>query len=127
MIPSGVEIFMAVGPIDLRWGFNRLTGVVNEHIGRDVRCGALFLFLGKRRDALKVLFFDGTGLCLFYKRLDAGLFRLPAQAEVTSATAVEVDETDLNALLDGIDLEKPTRRVRQGQGKRLRGSSPNYH
>jgi len=47
VIPSGVEIFMAVEPIDLRWGFNRLSGVVSE---RDVRCGALFLFLGKRRD-----------------------------------------------------------------------------
>jgi transposase len=127
MIPSGVEIFMAVGPIDLRWGFNRLTGVVNEHIGRDVRCGALFLFMGKRRNALKVLFFDGTGLCLFYKRLDAGLFRLPAQSEVTGATAVEVDETDLNALLDGIDLEKPVRRVSQKRSKGQSRVPSDYH
>jgi transposase len=127
MIPSGVEIFMAVGPIDLRWGFNRLTGVVNEHIGRDVRCGALFLFMGKRRNALKVLFFDGTGLCLFYKRLDAGLFRLPAQSEVTGVTAVEVDETDLNALLDGIDLEKPVRRVSQKRSKGQSRVPSDYH
>ena len=54
MIPAGAEIYMAVGPIDLRWGFHRLSGVVNEQIGRDVRCGELFLFIGKRRDALKI-------------------------------------------------------------------------
>lgn len=111
MIPHGVEIFMAAGAIDLRWGFARLSGVVSEQIGRDVRCGALFLFLGKRRDALKILFFDGTGLCLFYKRLDEGLFRIPRQGEIEDATAVAIDEEELNRLLDGIDLEKPTRRL----------------
>lgn len=103
---------MAVGPIDLRWGFARLSGLALEKIGRDVRCGALFLFIGKRRDALKILFFDGSGLCLFYKRLDEGLFRIPRQHELEGATAVAIDEEELNALLDGIDLEKPTRRLR---------------
>jgi transposase len=110
MIPSGVEIYLAVGAIDLRWGFNRLTGVVAEHVGRDVRCGALFLFFGRRRDALKILFFDGTGMCLFYKRLDAGLFRLPEQCSDLQTGSVAVDESELNALLDGVDLEKPVQR-----------------
>lgn len=110
MIPSGVEIYLAVGAIDLRWGFNRLTGVVAEHIGRDVRCGALFLFFGRRRDALKILFFDGTGMCLFYKRLDAGLFRLPERCSDAQTGSIAVDESELNSLLDGIDLEKPIQR-----------------
>lgn len=127
MIPQGVEIFMAVGPIDLRWGFHRLSGVVNEQIGRDVRCGALFLFIGKRRDALKILFFDGSGLCLFYKRLDAGLFRLPSRSEIKSATAVALDEEELNVLLDGIDLEEPTRRIRGDRNGRRRTSTTNFH
>jgi transposase len=127
MIPSGVEIFMAVGPIDLRWGFNRLSGVVSEQVGRDVRCGALFLFLGKRRDALKILFFDGTGLCLFYKRLDAGLFRLPKRDDINNVTAIAVDDEELNAFLDGIDIETPMRRVRQQQDKRARKPSANIH
>jgi transposase len=127
VIPSGVEIFMAVGPIDLRWGFNRLSGVVSEQIERDVRCGALFLFLGKRRDALKILFFDGTGLCLFYKRLDAGLFRLPSRHDIDDAKAIAVDDEELNALLDGVDIEMPARRVRQQQDKRARKRSTNIH
>ena len=67
MIPSGVEIFVGLAPIDLRWGFDRLAGLVEEQIGRAARSGALFVFFGKRKSSLKILFFDGTGLCLFYK------------------------------------------------------------
>lgn len=127
MIPHGVEIFMAVGAIDLRWGFARLSGMVTEQIGRDVRCGALFLFIGRRRDALKILFFDGSGLCLFYKRLDEGLFRIPRQDEVEGATAVAVDEEALNRLLDGIDLEKPARRVHRRLPIPSRSRTKNIH
>jgi len=65
MIPSGVEIFVALAPIDLRWGFDRLSGVAEEQIGRSARSGALLVFYGKRKTALKVLFFDGSGMCLF--------------------------------------------------------------
>lgn len=113
MIPHGVEIFVGVEPIDLRWGFDRLSGIVSERIGRDARGGALFVFFGRRRDALKILFFDGSGLCLFYKRLDAGVFRLPEPCE-DDATKVEIDDNKLEDLLEGIDVDKPVprRRVR---------------
>lgn len=103
MIPHGVEVFVGLDPIDLRWGFHRLTGIVAERLGRDARSGALFVFFGKRRDALKVLFFDGTGVCLFYKRLDKGAFRVPIAGE--GETLVTIEERDLDDLLDGIDLE----------------------
>ena len=69
---------------------------------------------------MKILFYDGTGLCLFYKRLDAGFFRLPARAEGNVAGAVAIDEDDLNALLDGIDLERPQRRQRVTPMKKRR-------
>jgi hypothetical protein len=78
MIPGGVEIFVALAPIDLRWGFDRLAGVVQEQVGRPEPSGALFVFFGKRKSALKILFFDGSGLCLFYKRLDHHTFRVPS-------------------------------------------------
>jgi transposase len=90
MIPHGVEIFMAVGSIDVRWGFARLSGVVNAQIGRGVRCGALFFVIGRRRDALKILFFDGSGLCLFYKRLDDGVW-VPETLPVAFRTFWPVD------------------------------------
>ena len=103
MIPRGVEIFVGVDPIDLRWSFDRLSGVAEERVGRGARSGALFVFFGKRRDALKVLFFDGSGMCLFYKRLDKSTFRLP---EVQGdATSLAIDERALDDLLDGIDVE----------------------
>jgi transposase len=68
MIPHGVEIFVGLEPIDLRWSFDRLAGAVAERVGREARSGALFVFFGKRKAALKVLFFDGTGLCVFYNQ-----------------------------------------------------------
>jgi len=113
MIPHGVEVFVGLDPIDLRWGFDRLSGIVAERLGREARSGALFLFFGKRREALKVLFFDGSGLCLFYKRLDRGTFRVPESPEA-GAVGVEIDERVLEGLLDGIDVEPaaPKRRAR---------------
>jgi len=57
VIPVGVEIFVAVVPIDLRWGFDRLAGIASEQLGRTARSGALFVFFGKRKSALKILFF----------------------------------------------------------------------
>ena len=64
MIPAGVEIFVALAPIDLRFGFDRLAGLVQDQLGQVARSGALFVFFGKRKTALKVLFFDGSGMCL---------------------------------------------------------------
>jgi transposase len=106
VIPHGVEVFVGLDPIDLRWGFERLSGIVAEKLGRSARSGALFVFFGKRRTALKVVFFDGSGMCLFYKRLDRGTFRIPTGPE--GATSLLIEERVLDDLLDGIDLEPPT-------------------
>jgi transposase len=110
MIPQGVQIFVALEPIDLRYSFDRLSGLAKEQVGYDARCGALFVFFGRRRDALKVLFFDGSGMCVFYKRLDRGAFRIPEPTD-RQARHVELDEATLEALLDGIDVEtsRPSR------------------
>lgn len=112
MIPSGVQVFVALEPIDLRWSFDRLAGIVQERIGYDARGGALFVFFGKRRTAMKVLFFDGSGLCQFYKRLDRGMFRLP-ELQLPGSTQVEIDEARLDALLDGVEVVSKPRRGRQ--------------
>ena len=110
MIPHGVEVFVGVEAIDLRWGFDRLSGLVDERLGRPARSGALFVFRGRRADAIKVLFFDGTGLCLFYKRLDLGTFRWP-EALAPGVTSIVIDEGALEALMDGIDIASPARRA----------------
>lgn len=105
MIPAGVQVFVALEPVDMRFGFERLSGLVRERIGYDPRSRALFLFVGKRRETLKILFHDGTGLCLFYKRLDRSTFSLPVAAE--GVTHVEIDDVVLEALLDGVELSAP--------------------
>ena len=111
MIPHGVEVFVGLDPIDLRWGFNRLSGLVTETLRRDVRGGALFVFFGKQREAMKLLFFDGSGLCLFYKRLDKGTFRVPTPP-ADGAITMEISERELDDLLDGIDIEAPRMKTR---------------
>jgi transposase len=103
MIPSGVQVFVALEPIDMRWSFDRLAGAALDRVGYDSRSGALFIFFGKRKDSVTVLFFDGSGMCQFYKRLDRGVFRLP-DPTAPDARHVELDESLLDALLDGVDL-----------------------
>lgn len=112
MIPHGVEIFVALEPIDMRWGFDRLCGLVTERLGRSARAGALFVFFGRRRTAMKVLFCDRTGVCVFYKRLDAGTYRIP-QPALEGDVARLIDEGAFDDLIDGIDIEpaSPRRRV----------------
>jgi transposase len=107
VIPHGVEVFVGLDPIDLRWGFDRLCGIVAERLGRGARCGALFVFFGRRRTALKALYFDGTGLCVLYKRLDEKTFRLPAAPD--DAKVIAIDERAFDALLDGIEIEASKR------------------
>lgn len=103
MIPSGVEIYVALESVDMRLSFDRLAGLAKEQVGYDPRSGALFIFFGKRRDALKVLFFDGSGMAIFYKRLDRGTFKIPEPSSKTERH-VEIDDATLEALLDGIDV-----------------------
>ena len=104
MIPAGVQVFLALEPVDMRFGFERLAGLARERIGYDARSGALFVFIGKSRETVKILFFDGTGICVFYKRLDRGRFHLP-DASSTDITHVEIDDGTLETLLDGIEIE----------------------
>lgn len=104
MIPHGVEVFVAVEPVDMRLSFDRLAGLAQERMQRAARSGALFLFFGKRRAALKILFFDGSGLCIFHKRLDCRQFKVPEACD--SSSVVMISERELDDLLEGIDVER---------------------
>ncbi len=106
MIPAGVQVFVALEPVDMRYGYERLSGMVRERMGYEPRCGALFVFVGRRRHLVKILFADATGRCLFAKRLDKGVFSLPAPP-AEDASHVEVDDATLDALLDGLELTPP--------------------
>ncbi|MGA3125031.1 MAG: IS66 family insertion sequence element accessory protein TnpB, partial [Polyangiaceae bacterium] len=102
-----VQVFVALDSVDMRCGFDRLAAMVRERMGYEPRSGALFVFVGRRRQLVKILFADATGTCVFAKRLDKGVFSLPA-SPAADATHVEVDESALDALLDGLELTPAT-------------------
>ena len=120
MIPAGVQVFVAVEPVDMRFGFERLSGLALEVTGIAARSRALFVFFGKRREAVKIIFFDGTGMCIFYKRLDQGTFKLP-DSILEGEKAGEISDERLEALLDAIDIEAATK------PKRRRATVPRVH
>ena len=104
MIPQGVEVFVAVEPVDMRLGFERLGGLVRERMQREPRSRALFVFFGRRRQTVKVLSWDGTGTVLWYKRLDRGLFEIP-RPSTAGASSVVVSEAAFEAIFAGLSTQ----------------------
>jgi transposase len=102
MLPRGCRIFVATRPVDFRGSFDRLGGIVRQELGDDPRSGALFVFLNRAGDRMKILFFDQTGDCLLYKRLDRRTFRGLLTVNSDSAR-VEIDLNRLMVLLRGAD------------------------
>ncbi len=98
----GVRIVLATEPIDLRRGHDGLVTLVRERWRADPYSGQLFVFLGRRMDRVKVLFFSTGGFVVYYKRLERGRFTLPRVP--AGATQVALDAASLTMLLDGIDL-----------------------
>jgi transposase len=97
-------IFVATAPVDLHWSFDRLVGLVREQLGGDPRAETLFVFHNRRRTHVKLLWHDGSGYCVLYKRLDRGTYRIPL-AIPADAVRVSVSERELRILLEGIDRE----------------------
>lgn len=84
MIPSGVRIFVCRDPQDMRRSFNGLSNAAREVVGEDPDSGALFVFTNKRRNRLKIMWFDGSGHCILYKRVHRARFRLPDVATINA-------------------------------------------
>ena len=96
-----VRAFAYPQPTDLRNGYNGLFGLVKTGLARDPLSGELFLFVNKRRDACKVLMWDGTGLCIFQKKLERGRF---AKLWRDDDAAVQLTATELALYIEGCDL-----------------------
>ena len=109
-LPPSVRVFVCLGPTDMRRSFDGLAGMVGEIIGEDPLSGHLFVFFNRRRDRVKILFWDRTGLVIWYKRLEEGVFTLPAVDADTRCT--EMTSVDLSLILEGIDLSGARRRKR---------------
>ncbi|HXH06998.1 MAG TPA: IS66 family insertion sequence element accessory protein TnpB [Vicinamibacterales bacterium] len=108
-LPPTVRVFAAAEPVDLRKGFDALARVVREVVRADPLSGHLFLFLNRRGNRAKVLFWTPTGFCLLYKRLERGCFHLP-HGGAAGERRLEIEAGELAVLLEGIDL-RDARRV----------------
>lgn len=106
--PAGVRIFIFNRATDMRKSFNGLSGLVAQHFDVELLSGHLFLFFNRRRDCVKLLYWDRDGLAIWYKRLESGTFQLPAG----DSESLQIDHTDLALLLSGIDLSSAKRRKR---------------
>jgi transposase len=97
-----VEIFLYVEPADLRKSYDSLAALVSDHLQRNVLDGGLFVFLNRRRNRIKLLYWDRDGLALWQKRLERGTFALPACTD--NRDSVLLTRAQLALLLDGIEV-----------------------
>ena len=108
--PSNVRLYVATQPADLRKSFNGLTALVDGTFGKDAMSGDLFIFMNRRLNQVRILFWDRDGYCILAKRLEKGTFRRREDAE--GRELVEIDAGELAMLLEGIDAKEVRRRPR---------------
>lgn len=110
-LSAAVRVYLAKEPADMRKSFDGLAALASGALGLDPLSGHLFVFVNKRRDRIKILYWDRDGSAVWAKRLERGTYRVPPAA----ATRVEMTTAELAALLAGIDLNTARRRVRYTQ------------
>jgi transposase len=103
--PNGTRIWLACGVTDMRKGFDGLAAIVQTALAENPFSGQLFVFRGRRGDRVKILWWDGDGLCLYAKRLERGRFVWPRADRGT----VSLTHAQLSMLLEGIDWRRPER------------------
>jgi transposase len=103
--PAGTRVWLAAGVTDMRKGMDGLAALAQTALSENPFSGHIFVFRGRRGDLVKLLWFDGDGLCLFAKRLERGRFVWP-QADSGS---IALSAAQLSMLLEGIDWRRPTR------------------
>jgi transposase len=108
-LPPAVRIYVSTEPVDMRRGFDGLSAAVQYTLAHDPYLGHLFVFVNRRADRVKILWYDGNGFALFYKRLERGRFHLLSE-EGDPEACVEIRASDLALILQGIDLRGARRR-----------------
>jgi transposase len=109
-LPASVRVYLCLTPCDMRKSFDGLHALVREHLELDALAGHLFVFASRRRDRVKILYWDRDGFALWSKRLEEGTYAMPAGEAAEYRR--EITTQELAALLSGIDLRKAARRRR---------------
>ena len=109
-LPSSVRVYLALDPVNMHLSFDRLAGLVRR-LGLDPTAGHLFVFVNRPKTHMKILFFDRSGFCQVYKRLERGTFQLP-EVGPDGTPRRELSPSELGLILEGVDLRQRARRVR---------------
>lgn len=110
-LPASVRVYLCLTPCDMRRSFDGLHALVREYLELDAFGGHLFVFASRRRDRIKILYWDRDGFALWSKRLEEGTYAVPF-GDSGEERRREITSRELTALLSGIDLERTTRRKR---------------
>ena len=111
--PADLRIFVCTTPVTMSYSFDSLMGIAQKIFDQDPASGHLFLFFNRRRDRVKILFWDHDGFCIFYKRLEVGTFQ--TLTTTNDEEGIEIEYWQLVDLLDGLDLKTGRRRKRYRQ------------
>ena len=106
---SDLRVFLCMTPTSMNFSFDRLMGRAERVFNQDPLSGHLFLFVNRYRNRIKILYWDRDGFCIWYKRLERGVFELP----VSGPAGVELEHKQLSRLLSGLDLRSGRRRQRR--------------
>jgi transposase len=110
LLPHGLKVHLALGYTDMRKGMDGLAMLVQGVLRQDPFSGHLFVFRGRKADLIKIVYWDGTGLCLFTKRLEQCVFLWPP--DVDPGETLTLSSEQLSMLIDGVDWRAPERRWR---------------
>jgi transposase len=111
-LPPQVRVFLYRLPTDMRKSFNGLVALTESALKQDPLSGSFFVFLNRRRDRIKILYWGQTGFCIWYQQLQKGTYQLPAADVLEELETIEVTRSQLSLILDGIDLSSARQRMR---------------
>jgi len=111
-LSAHTRVYLAKAATDMRKSFRGLLTLTECVLGQQPASGHLFVFVNRRRDLMKILYWDSSGYCIWYKRLERGRFQLPATSAGVEATGLELSTAQLSLILQGIDLTSARQRLR---------------
>ncbi len=111
-LPPQIRVFLCRLPTDMRKSFHGLVALTESALMQDPLSGSLFVFVNRRRDRIKILYWGQTGFCIWYQQLQKGTYQLPDDAAIEERQAVEVTRSQLSLILDGIELSSARQRLR---------------
>ena len=111
-LPSQIRVFLYRLPTDMRRSFNGLIALTESVLKQDPLSGSLFVFVNRRRDRIKILYWGQTGFCIWYQHLEQGTYQLPDEQALEEQETIEVTRSQLSLILDGIDLSSVRQRRR---------------